>query len=170
MPGIMGKAVGRDFGREPRARGAKRIDVELHITWAIGIEIACAQMEKPYCRPKPPSVLGMVGAEKLLLQMDKRAGDLDQALEKTMILVMALEPQVLEDVVGFIILPFIEAAKVALVTWMQRRTGFSPELLHKGANAFGFFHRREGSKARVFRRSDRIRNITYRVLCMTRSD
>ena len=79
----------------------------------------------------------------MLLQMDEGAGDLNQALEKTMILVMALEPQVLEDVVGFIIFPFIEAAKVALVAWMQRPTGFSPELLHIGGNAFGFFHRRE---------------------------
>ena len=147
MPGIMGKAAGRDFGREPHACGAKSIDVELHMTRAIRIEVACAKMEKPDRRPKPPSVLGMIGPEKLLLQMDKGAGDLDQALEKTMILVRALEPQVLEDVVGFIVFPFIEAAKVAFVTGMQRPTGLCPELLHIGGNAFGFFHRREGSKA-----------------------
>jgi hypothetical protein len=41
---------------------------------------------------------------------------------------------------SFIVLSFIEAAKVTLVTRGHSHAGFGFELINKGANAVGFFH------------------------------
>jgi hypothetical protein len=92
MPGIACEVAGRDFGREPPARFAKAIHIQLHVAGAIRLEIICAKMKKPYGGPKPTPILGMDGSKKLLLQMDERARDLNQAFEKALILIMALEP------------------------------------------------------------------------------
>jgi hypothetical protein len=148
VPRIAREVVSCDLGRQARARIAERIHVELHMARAKWMEVGQTEMKKADRRTKAPPVLWVVRAEELLLQMDKRAGHLDQAFEEAMILVMTLQPQILQNVMGFVITPFIKASKVALIARIEREARVSAQLLDEGVDTIGFFHGRVGRQHR----------------------
>lgn len=148
MPRIAREVVGCDLGREVRARVAERIHVELHMAGTKWLQVGQSEMEKANRRPKAPPVLWVVRAEELLLQMDKCAGDLNETFEEAMILVMTLQPQILQNIVRFIITTFIETSKVALIARIERDIRVSAKLFDEGVNTVGFFHGRVGRQHR----------------------
>ncbi len=57
---------------------------------------------------------------EILLQMNKRAGGLDQSLEKVIIRRVAMEPELLENVVRFVIFLIVPATKIGPVKRVSR--------------------------------------------------
>jgi hypothetical protein len=57
---------------------------------------------------------------EIFLQMNKRAGGLDQALEKICIRRFGVEPELLQDIVRFIVTALVPALKISAVKWMLR--------------------------------------------------
>ena len=126
------------------------------------------------CSRRP--CLGCAGMQELLLQVDERPRDLDQPLEKEMVVIPALEPEMLEHVVGFVVLLAVEAREIALITRIEREGGIGVQLLDKGRNAVAFFHRAvlENGAGKLFcpaSVSDKLRlTIPRGVLSGTRRD
>ena len=73
--------------------------------------------------------------------MYKCTSHLDQPFEEKIVLIPALEPQMLEHIMRFVVLVRIEAGEVALIARIQRQLGICAELGYKFGNAFIFFHR-----------------------------
>ena len=140
MPRIAPKIARDDFIGEMAAQCAEARDIEQKMRRLIGLEILQREMKEAHGGAEPATVLGMIGSQKLLLQMHKRASCLDQAFEKEMVFVLVLQPEMLENVVRFVILPRIEAAKEALVARVQLAAGVGAEFLHEAADAVAFFH------------------------------
>ena len=86
---------------------------------------------------------------ELFAQVDERARELDQAFEKCVIFIAALQPEIFEDIVRFVILAEIEAREVALIARIERERGICAELLDEGGNAVALFHR-AGKAAKLF--------------------
>jgi hypothetical protein len=61
----------------------------------------------------------MVGAEMLLAQVNEAAGELDEALVKQLVPVLALEPEMFEHVVRLVVFATIETNEVPGVAGMQ---------------------------------------------------
>ena len=77
--------------------------------------------------------------------MDKRAGSLDQSFEKVIVVAVAVEPNLLQDVVRLVIALVIPAAEVSAVKWMIRHVAgridiVALELAHKLRNPLAFAH------------------------------
>ena len=79
------------------------------------------KLEQAPSRAKPAPVGHMFRALVLFLQMDEGASQLNQPLEKPMSGTLVLEPQVLENVMRLVILLFVEANKITLVTRIMTR-------------------------------------------------
>jgi hypothetical protein len=142
MPRITREVVAYDLGRETRASVAERVDIELHMVGTKWLQVGQTEMEKADRRAQSSSILRVVRAEELLLQMDERPCHLDQAFEEAMILVMTLQPQVFQDVVGLVITALIKTSKVALIAWIEREVRVRAKLFEEGVNAIDFFHGR----------------------------
>ena len=140
MPWIAPEIARDDFIGEMAAQCAKTYDIEQKVRGLIRLEILHREMKEPHSGAEPAAVLGMIGPQKLFLQMHKRAGCLDQAFEKEMVVVALLQPEMLENIVRFVILARIEAAKEALIARVQLAAGVGAELLHELADAVSFFH------------------------------
>ena len=170
MPRVPGKMMRDDLGRDMRATPPQRRDIKREMGWLKRFEIGHAEMKEAHRRPKTPAVLGMIRSEKLFLQMDKRAGDLDQPFEETVILIAALQPEMFENIVRFVITLLIETAKVTQV--MRIEPGLSSllpaksELFNESDHAVCFFHAARSAdhgrgrhRGHFFRRSLSPRNL-----------
>jgi hypothetical protein len=73
--------------------------------------------------------------------MDECAGELDEPLEKCVVGAAGLEPEVFEDVVGFIVLLGVEAGEVSLIARVERDAGIAAEAGDELIDAVAFFHR-----------------------------
>ena len=142
MPGIESVVGGYDLPGEPLAAEAERGDIEVLVTRGESREVFRAEAEKSHRRVQTAAVLWVVRVEMLLLQVDKRAGDLDQPLVKERVAVAALEPEVFEDVVRLVVAARVEAREVARVVRVERVAG--GELADEGGDAVAFFHRAAG--------------------------
>ena len=114
-------------------------------------------MEKPHGRAKARRVLRMMRTEELLLQVNESTGDLDKPLVVRPIFVPALEPQMLEHIVCFIILTRVETGEKPGVARVQAGRRRGAKLGDKGRNALIFFHRAAGA-----------RQLSCAILCLTR--
>ena len=65
------------------------------------------------------TILGVFRARVLLFQMNKGPSDLDQAFVKSLIGIVAIEPKVLQDIVGLVVIFRVEAFKKTRVAGME---------------------------------------------------
>ena len=98
----------------------------------VAFQIFHAEPKKPRSRRKAFAVLWMRRAVVLLLQMDKRSCDLDQAFEIKMILIPLLQPEMFEHVMGFIIFLLIETLEITQVAGIQRKRRLDAQPGNKG--------------------------------------
>src|SRR5262245_42845093 len=94
-------------------------NVQSHMARRVRREISRRQGKQSYCRTHPPPIGRMPRASSLLLQMDERSGELNKALEKGVVFILALQPQVFEDVMGLVILLRVEADEIRQVAGIE---------------------------------------------------
>ncbi len=83
-------------------------------------EISDAEIEQPRRRSQPRRIFRMRGPLELLPKMDEGAGDLDEALEKSMVCVARVEPEMFEHIVSLVVVPRIETREPADVMGIVR--------------------------------------------------
>ena len=77
----------------------------------------------------------------MFLQMHEGAGKLDEALEKRAVGAAGLKPEVLEAIMGFVVLLRVEAGEVSLIARVEREVGIATEAGDEPVDAVAFFHR-----------------------------
>jgi len=117
--------VGTMIGSEDRVdllpdQLEKRLDVESMPHRRIRGEILFRKSKQAHRRIEPATILRMRRALILLLQMDKPARGLDQPFEIIRIFRFGPEPEMLEDIVRFVVALFVPAAKEAKITRVGR--------------------------------------------------
>jgi hypothetical protein len=140
VPRIPPEITGDDFICDPRAQCTQRCDIEIHVRGAKCVEVLQGEMEEPDGGAKAAAILWMIRTQELFLEVHKRAGDLDESFIEEMIFVAPLQPEMLEHIVRFVILPRIETAEVALIAWIERARWIGLELFHKTADSLTLFH------------------------------
>ena len=83
-------------------------------------QIAFCQFEQSYGRSQAPFVFGVGWMLEIFLQVDKRAGGLDQSFKKTVVGRVTVEPKLLEHVVRFVVTLLIPATKIGSIKWVIR--------------------------------------------------
>ena len=141
MPGILLEVGFDDLTHRPLTEGTYPSDIELKIYRAVWLDIPQSEAEKPYGRVESAAIFRMIRAEKLLLKVHKRTSYLNQPLEEQMVLIPALQPQMLQYVMRLVVLGGVEAGEVALIARIQRQPGICSELFYEGGNTVIFFHR-----------------------------
>jgi hypothetical protein len=145
MPRIYPKIRGLDSSGQAIAQAAKVRHVEPEMQGTVWRDVLSSEMEQPYRRPQPPAVFGMLRPQELLAKVHKGSGDLDEALVKETIVVGALQPEMLQHIVGFVILARVEARKISGVIRIKRRFGRESESGNISRYAVTFFHRAKES-------------------------
>ncbi len=130
-PGILAM-IGREDGVHlPPQQFSKSRDIKSMPRRAVGRQIFLRQSKQTHRRIHPPSILWVCRPRMLLLQMHKATRGLDQTLEIIRVVRFRAQPEMLEDVVRFVVALLIPTAKKAHVTGMLR-------------NLVGRFFRRTG--------------------------
>jgi hypothetical protein len=155
MPRIAGEIRRDDVSRTGRAHLAECVDIEAHVNRPVRLQVVHPEAEEADRWAQTPTVFRMIGSKKLLLQMDKGSGDLNQALEEGMVFVAPPQPEMFEDVMSFVIPPLVETFEIALVTRIKRGVWIGPELLDKRGNSVGFVHSRREVGLQFIPRSSR---------------
>jgi len=81
-------------------------------------EIFFGELKKAHGWLQRRPCFGCAGCSKLLLQMNKGAGSLDQSLEVICIARIGFEPKLFENVVRFVVTPFVPAPEKGVIKWM----------------------------------------------------
>lgn len=137
MPWIHGEMGIFDAGLPIAAHLAKGEDIESEMMRTKRLHVVEPEREKPDGGEKATAIGRVVRARVLFFQMNKGSGNLNEAFEIQVIRIPTIQPQMLQHIVGFVVIARIEALKVALIARMK-----IPDLL------FQCFH--EGRDARVF--------------------
>jgi len=140
VPGIMSKTGTNDLSSELSTEAIQRFHIEVEMMGAITFKISHAEFKKPRSWSKAFAILRMRRTVVLLLQMDKGPCNLDQTFEIKMILVLLLQPEMLQDIVGLIIFLLIEALEIAHVAGVKRKRRPNAEFGNKRGDTFAFFH------------------------------
>lgn len=111
----------------------------------IARQVFLSQREKPHRRTQTTAVLGMRWMFEIFLQMDKCARGLDQPLKKIVVGCVGSEPEMLQDIVRFVVTLFVPAAKISAVERVVRYlTGeigvIAFEVADELRNSFAFVH------------------------------
>jgi len=141
LPRVHGKSATGNRVGELLAQGAEGGDIEVKVARRVRTEVYGGQPEKTHGGTQATAVLWMRGMEVLLLQVDEGAGKLDESLEERVVGAAGLKPEVLEDIMGFVVLLGVEAGEVSLVARMQRKVGVATEAGDELIEAVTFFHR-----------------------------
>lgn len=78
----------------------------------------------------------------LFLEMDESAGELDEALEKQMIRIASLQPEIFKDVMGLVEELVVEAVEKAEIPGIPRGSRLKVKLIDEGRYPPGFAHDR----------------------------
>lgn len=100
-------------------QSTQSVYVEVQMDWSVRRQIGRREPEQPDRRPQSAPVFRVLWMEKLLLQMDESARHLDEPLEKCVVLIALLQPEVLKNIVRLVVVLFVEALKVAEVTRVE---------------------------------------------------
>ena len=119
-------------------------------------QILFRQFEKFYRGPQTAAVFRVRRMLEFFLEMNERAGGLDQSLEEIIVGGVVVEPEMLENIVCLIIMLIVPAAKECAVERMLRdlagksglrRIGYGArvdivafELAHESRNPLAFVH------------------------------
>ena len=142
QPRVARKIRTDDFRHVHFAQFAERIDIQRQMPgpkWRVVIHPESKQARG---RPQPASVLGVIRPQELFAQVNKRSGDLDQPLVKDKIAVRRTgpEPQMLQNVVGFVITPLVETSEIPLVAGMQSQIRVRLQGSDKGGHPLVLAH------------------------------
>lgn len=85
----------------------------------VRLDIRHAEAEQPRRRAHAEAMFWMGWVQELLLQMHKSACDLDEALVKEAIFIRALQPEMFQHIVRFVVLARIEAGEVTSIAWVD---------------------------------------------------
>lgn len=124
-------------------RGGKRasaLDVESEVVRRVCRQVAAGKVEEARRRCQSASVDAVLRVGVVVAQVDETASELDQGFVVEMVGVGRCEPQVLEDVVGFVVVAAVEAGEVACVAWVPCRAASGRECGHVLLDSVRFFH------------------------------
>lgn len=141
VPGVAAEVGGFDLGGPVAAEGGDGFHIEAEVAGAVGGEVAPGEAEEAGGGVEAASILGVGGAGVLLLQVDEGAGELDEALEKSVVGAGGAQPEVLEHVVGLVVAPLVEEGKPPGVAGVRGEFAV-PGAAHLGLDAIAFFHSR----------------------------
>jgi hypothetical protein len=141
VPGVAGEVGNGDFFGVLGAEAAEGGHVQMQVARAVGRDVLDAAEEEADGGLEAAAMFGVMGMERLELQVDEGAGDLDEAFVKGVVFVAALQPEMLEHVVGFVVFAGIEAGEIALITRVEVEIGIGVQALYKGSETVAFFHR-----------------------------
>ena len=90
-------------------------------------------------------MLGVGGMLEVFLQMHKRAGRLDQPLEKIIVCGVGVQPEMFEHIMRFIVALLVPAAKISAIKWVLRNLPgkigiITFEIPDELRNSFAFVH------------------------------
>jgi hypothetical protein len=142
----------------------------------IGRKIFLRQSEESRCRVEPTPILRMSWPPILLLQMDKAARRLNKPLEVIGVLRPGAQPEVLQDIVRFVITLLVPATKKTEITGVLcnfiRGRSHRPtaKLLDQPGNSLAFIHFKlnlesaemTGNRGRVFFEASVLRSRSAR--------
>src|SRR5580700_11520629 len=100
-------------------------------------EIIFGQSKQTHRRPQALRMFRVRRMFKIFLEMNKRAGRLDQTLEKNRVAGLHFQPELLEHVVGFVVKLLVPTAEVSAIerVFIDRNAGeidiFSSEFAHE---------------------------------------
>ncbi len=119
-------------------------------------QVLFRQLEEFYSRAQAPAVFCVRWVFEIFLQMHERARSLNQSFEKIIIVGVAIEPNLLQNVVRLVVTLLVPAAKKRTIKRMARHvarksrlrgTGYGArvdivafELAHKLRNPLAFAH------------------------------
>lgn len=130
----------------------RQVQAEMHRR--VGGEVFFRQAKQPHRRVQAAAIRRMIRPGALFLQMDEGAGELDESLEKGVVAITSLQPEMLEDVMRLVVLLGVEAGEITEIARIIFRP-VQPQGLHKGFHALGFFRRLRGHDGKVRRRGTR---------------
>ena len=81
-------------------------------------EIFLGELKKAHGWSQTPAVFRMRWLLEMLLQMNEGAGGLNQPFEVICIARIGFEPKLFENVVRFVVTPFVPAAEKGAIKWM----------------------------------------------------
>ena len=81
-------------------------------------EIFLGELKKAHGWLQTPAVFRMRWLLEMLLQMNEGAGGLNQPFEVICIARIGFEPKLFENVVRFVVTPFVPAAEKGAIKWM----------------------------------------------------
>jgi len=113
--------------------------------WRKRGEVLFGQVAKSHGRSQTPAVLRMRWMFEVFLKMHKRARRLNQSLEKIIVRRVGVEPEMLKDIVRFVVTLLVPASKISAIKWMIRDLAgkigvVAFELAHELRNSFAFVH------------------------------
>lgn len=108
-------------------------------------EIFFRQLEQSHRRPQAPPVFRVRRMLEIFLKMNERARSLDQSLEKTIVVALGVEPNLFQDIVGFVVTLLVPAPKIGAIKRMvgdlAGKIGVVAfEVAHEMRNSFAFVH------------------------------
>jgi len=141
VPGVRLSVAGFDVGEMRLAKVQDCGDVECEVIRGEWREPCDRGAENPDRRDKAASVVGVVGMLELLAKVDEGTSDLDETFVKFAVGPLGFEPEVFEDVVGFVVITTIEAMEKSEVAGVAvSRTAGDAKVGHEGGDAIGFLH------------------------------
>ena len=142
VPGVLAKIRCGDRFAEAVAQLADLGDGQMAMVRRERLQMFAGELEQTRCRREAIAVLGVVRPLPLLLEVHKRAGELDQSFVKSALRIRpVLEPKILEDIMSLVILAGIEAGKVAEITGVERRLVLHRERGDKPGDTLTFLHK-----------------------------
>ena len=113
--------------------------------WRERAEIFFRKLEKSHRRTQTPPVFGVRRMLVIFLKMNERARGLDQSLEKIIVVGVGIEPNLFQNIVGFIVTLLVPAAKIGAIKGMvcdlSGKIGVVAfEAAHELRNSFAFVH------------------------------
>jgi hypothetical protein len=121
-------------------------DIECVMLWRIRREVLFCQFKQPHRRFQAPPMFRMRRMLEIFLEMNKGARGLDESFEKIVVIRVGVQPQLLEDIMRFVVTLLVPALKIGAVKWVARDFArrkidiFSDELGHKLRNPLAFAH------------------------------
>jgi len=113
--------------------------------WRKEAEIFFRQFKEPHGRAQTPPVFRVCRMLEIFLEMNERACGLDQSLEKIIVAAVGVEPNLFQNIVGFVISLLVPAAKISAIKGMIRDLAgkigvVAFEVAHELRNSFAFVH------------------------------
>jgi hypothetical protein len=119
MPRVDAEFRSHNFFSPNRAELAHGYDVKAHVSRSEGRNIFDSQSKEPRSWMESSPIGRVVWSGVLFFQMDKGAGDLDEAFKKKVVFVPAFQPEVLEDIVRFVVVAPVETLEIPGIAGME---------------------------------------------------